>query len=463
MLFPTVDKQLIWIITGIGLGLGVTLTVIGLLGFNQNRELSALVSTATATKTPTDVATPTPTASATATPTLTPSATETSTQTPTPTQTSTDTPTPTPLPPTLTPTVTFTPVITETASLTETTVFQGLDQDPVITATLELTQTTNLTSSQVITPVGTPTPSPTPVPRTVSVPTDIPDYTAAEDHFWFGRPFSEDYFTWGSYTYPYGSNGRGQYFWHHGIDIQNAQGATVIAVGDGTVTHAGPDDTVQLQLGPWPDFFGQAVVIEHDQRWHDQPVYSLYGHVSKTLVQVGQHVQEGEPIAEVGQLGVALGPHLHLEIRLGAATYFDTRNPDLWVRSDPGFGVIAGRVVDYQNYFVPQQLVTLHRASAPSRFWRETFTYPDNEVQSDDDYVETFTFSDVPAGQYVIKTFFDGRQLTVPITVTNRATSFVLLDQTQPPPPPPTPTPLPEPAPAATPALAGEEAGQQNE
>ncbi|HEX9924783.1 MAG TPA: M23 family metallopeptidase [Anaerolineae bacterium] len=461
MLFPKVDKQLIWIITGIGLGLGVTLAVIGLLGFNQTRELSALVSTATATKTPTDAATPTPTASATATPTLTPTATETPTQTPTPTQTSTDTPTSTLLPPTSTPTITFTPVITETASLSETTVF--LAQDPLITTTLELTQATSLTSSQVITPVGTPTPSPTPVPRTVQVPTDIPDVTAAEDHFWFGRPFSEDYFTWGSYTYPYGSNGRGQYFWHHGIDIQNPQGATVIAAGNGTVIHAGPDDTVQLQLGPWPDFYGQAVVIEHDQRWHDQPVYTLYGHVSKTLVRVGQHVQEGEPIAEVGQLGVALGPHLHLEIRLGSATYFDTRNPDLWVRSDPGFGVIAGRVVDYQNYFVPQQLVTLHRASAPSRFWRETFTYPDNEIPSDDDYVETFTFSDVPAGQYVIKTFFDGRQLTVPITVTNRATRFVLLNQAQPPPPPPPPPPLPEPAPAATPAPEGEEVGAQNE
>ena len=56
----------------------------------------------------------------------------------------------------------------------------------------------------------------------------------------------------------------------------------------------------------------------------------------------------------------------------------------------------------------------------------------------DDDYVETFTFSDVPGGEYLVKTFFDGRQLTVPITVTNQATTFVLFQQTEPPPPPST-------------------------
>ena len=152
---------------------------------------------------------------------------------------------------------------------------------------------------------------------------------------------------------------------------------------------------------PWPDFYGQALIIEHDQTWQEQPVYTLYGHVSKLLVQVGQQVKAGDPIAEVGQLGVALGPHLHLEVRVGDITYEDTRNPDLWIRPDPDFGVIVGRVVDHQNYFVPQQLVTLHRADNPSTFWRQTFTYPDNIVNTDENFVETFSFSDVPAGSYL--------------------------------------------------------------
>jgi len=324
--------------------------------------------------------------------------------------------------------------LTETALITS---------EAAITVTLELTETTNLTNTGSITDVGTPTPTPTPVPRTVMVPTDIPDYTEAEDRFWFDRPFTDEFTTWGSYYYPYGTNGRGQYFWHTGIDIQNPQGTPIVAVGKGTVIYAGPDD--QLPVGPWPSFYGQAVIIEHEQTWKDQPVFTLYGHVSQIFVSVGQSVEAGQPIAAVGQLGVALGPHLHLEVRVGDGLSYDaTRNPDFWIKPDRGFGVIAGRVVDYQNYYVPQQLVTLHRANEPGRFWRQTFTYPDNIVNSDDDYGETFTFSDVPVGRYLVKTFFDGRQLTVPITVTNQATSFVLFQQTEPPPPPQIPMPTPQ-------------------
>lgn len=449
MLFPSADKQTLRIIAGLVLGVLLTVVVVVLINLAQARELAGLAATATATKTPTKMATATPTPSSTPSPTRTPTATSTPTNTPTPTHTATSTPTPTPthtpLPPTFTPTLTIT-VGQQMPPQAENDVSPPpVNPEQSLTVTLALTQTAGLTQTQAITPAGTPTPTPTPVPRTVPVPTNIPDYRQAEDHFWFTRPFTDAFFTWGSYYYPYGTNGRGQYFWHSGIDIQNPEGTTILAVGDGTVTFAGPDDAVSLGL--WPGFYGQAVVIEHNRRWKNQPVYTLYGHVSKVLVQVGQQVKAGDPVAEVGQLGVAIGPHLHLEVRLGQGNYIDARNPDLWVRPDEGFGVIAGRVVDYQNYFVPQQLVTLHRAENPGRFWRQTFTYPDNIVKSDDDYNETFSFSDVPVGSYLLKTFFDGRQLTVPVTVTNRATSFVLLRQTQPP-PPPTPTPLPEPLPA---------------
>jgi murein DD-endopeptidase MepM/ murein hydrolase activator NlpD len=256
----------------------------------------------------------------------------------------------------------------------------------------------------------------------------VPSDTVVAGHLWFTRSFTQAYRTWGSYYYPYGSNGRGQYFWHYGTDIENPQSTTIVAAGDGTVSHAGPDD--QKLLGPWLNFYGQAVMIEHDRRRQEQPVYTLYGHVSRVLVQPGQRLKAGDPIAEVGQLGVAVGPHLHFEVRVGVATYDDTRNPDLWVQPDPGYGVIAGRVIDAQGYYVPQHLVTLHRAESPSRFWRETYTYADNEVNADEDYFETFTISDVPAGNYLLKTFFDGRQLTVPVAVTDGAISFVELRQT---------------------------------
>ena len=454
-----IDKHTILTLIGLGLGLIVTLIVIiAALGFNEVSQLIISAATATATKTPTRQATATetstPTNTATGAPTNTPTAVNTAT--PTATSTNTVTPTATPIPPTATPTpepATPTPPVAPEAApalaaieaIAPETVTETLfiSTEP-ITTLLGLTQTTTLTVSGVMTPAVIPTPTFTPAPRTVEVPLDIPDYRQAQDHFWFARPLAAPYSGWGSYYYPYGTNARGQYFWHFGIDIQGAHGAPVLAVGDGRVIQAGPDTTSETQLGPWPDFYGQAVVIEHDQHWQDLPVYTLYGHVSQTLVQVGQPVKTGQEIARVGQLGVAIGPHLHLEIRLGAGAYFDTRNPDLWLRPDPGYGVIAGRVVDYQNYFAPQQLITLHYVDDPKRFWRQTFTYPDNVVNSDDQYRETFTFADVPEGDYLLKTFFDGRQLTVPVTVREGATTFVLLRQTEPP-LIPTPTPGPPP------------------
>jgi murein DD-endopeptidase MepM/ murein hydrolase activator NlpD len=209
-------------------------------------------------------------------------------------------------------------------------------------------------------------------------------------------------------------------------------GAPILAVADGVVVRAGPDD--EIPFGPSLNFFGQALLIRHEQEWNDLPVYTLLGHVSKVLVSEGQPVKRSDVVAEVGQGGVALGPHLHLEVRVADMNYQDARNPDLWVMPDLGYGVIAGRVIDAKGYIVPQQPIFLHPAEEPDRFWRETFTYPDNVVKPDVEWGETFTFADVPVGGYVIKTYFDGRLYTRPITVTNRTTAFVLIEGVTPPP-----------------------------
>jgi murein DD-endopeptidase MepM/ murein hydrolase activator NlpD len=271
------------------------------------------------------------------------------------------------------------------------------------------------------------------VPRTVLASSlNLPDPLQAQDHLWFTRPFTDAHNIWGSPYYPFGTNNQGQYLWHHGIDIQNPMGTPILAVGDGVVVRAGPDTVIPF--GPSLNFFGQAVLIRHEQGWGDMSVYTLYGHVSKILVQEGQMVKAGDVVAEVGQGGVALGPHLHLEVRVEDLAYQDTRNPDLWVRPDPGYGIVAGRVIDAQGYLVPQQPVFLHRVEEPDRFWRQTFTYPDNVVKPDVEWGETFTFADIPVGGYVLKTYFDGRLYTRPLTVTNQATAFVLIEGISPPP-----------------------------
>lgn len=56
--------------------------------------------------------------------------------------------------------------------------------------------------------------------------------------------------------------------------------------------------------------YGNCVMIEHPNK-----LISVYGHLSKILVRVGQTVQEGEQIGVEGSTGRSTGSHLHFEFR----------------------------------------------------------------------------------------------------------------------------------------------------
>ena len=390
--------------------------VMGFITLNQKREPAVAQATVTPTATATATETPAPTATATATRTPTATATASPTRTASPTATDTATAAPTD-----TPAATPTPVSTATPTP------ETPDGTPAITNTPAPTDTPTPAGTPTDTP--TPTLTPTPVPRTVRA-ENLPDYTKAIPHLWFTRPFTDEFATWGSWYYPYGTNNNGQYLWHRGIDIQNPEGTPIVAVGDGLVVFAERDDT--RAVGPNTDFYGQAVVIQHSRGITTTaepdktlPVFTLYGHVSNVLVKAGDTVSAGQPIALVGQEGIALGPHLHLEVRLGENSYLATQNPDLWVRPDPGYGIIAGRVIDADGFYVPQQLMVLSRAATPDKFWRQTWTYPDHRYTPDPGLGETFTFADVKAGEYIVKTSFDGHNFSVPVTVRDGEISFV--------------------------------------
>jgi murein DD-endopeptidase MepM/ murein hydrolase activator NlpD len=87
---------------------------------------------------------------------------------------------------------------------------------------------------------------------------------------------------------------------HEGIDIRAPKGTPVRAAEAGRVIHA--DATLAG--------YGKMIVIKHAGR-----LYSVYAHNSKLLVDVGQFVEKGDEIAEVGATGNATTPHLHFEIR----------------------------------------------------------------------------------------------------------------------------------------------------
>ncbi|GEM46692.1 M23 family metallopeptidase [Deinococcus cellulosilyticus] len=85
---------------------------------------------------------------------------------------------------------------------------------------------------------------------------------------------------------------------HGGLDIFAPQGTLIKAARFSTV-YAGFDSSG----------YGNTVVINHGGGWQ-----SRYSHNSQLLVQVGQHVQNGQAIALVGRTGYATGAHLDYRI-----------------------------------------------------------------------------------------------------------------------------------------------------
>jgi murein DD-endopeptidase MepM/ murein hydrolase activator NlpD len=158
-------------------------------------------------------------------------------------------------------------------------------------------------------------------------------------------------------TYRYGDTQSARRLIHHGIDIKNLLGTPVLAVAEGVVIVAGNDKLTRY--GEKEDFYGNLVIIQHDFSEIRKPIFSLYGHLSKVEASVGQRVKTGDKIGRVGMTGVAIGYHLHFEVRVGENRYENTRNPELWLKPlmDSGGkigGALAGRIIN--SYGKPMRI-----------------------------------------------------------------------------------------------------------
>ena len=196
--------------------------------------------------------------------------------------------------------------------------------------------------------------------------------------------------------YPYGTTAEGQYLLHHGLDTTNDTGTPVVAVADGVVVVAGNDR--ETTWGPRTNFYGNLVIIRLAQRYKDQDVFCLYGHLNSVSVQEGQQVTTGDELGTVGQTGIAMGPHLHFEVRLGENDYAHTRNPALWLKPLDGCGTLVGRVVDAQGRPVAEQRLTLRKASGGTPI--TIYTYLNQGVNPDDDWSENLVIWDLEQGAY---------------------------------------------------------------
>lgn len=293
-----------------------------------------------------------------------------------------------------------------------------------------------ITPAPLLTPTATtaPEPGPTPAPVRFSLPTPgaepisvwrpplypVPWALSPVDHFYFTRPIAADQVNWPDPTYRYG----GVFFAdvkHTGIDIPADEGAPVIAAGPGTVTWAGwglyygdPSNT--------DDPYGQAVVIRHDFGYQGKPLFTVYAHLKQVDVARGQWLDSGETLGLVGDTGATTGAHLHFEVRLNEENFFQTYNPELWLAPPQGWGVMVGRVTDTGNVPLVAKEVRVWPVEDEYQIWY-TQTYgdnPDNEkspLHSDLYYRENYVLSDLPAGDYAVDIFFEGRVLRQFVTI----------------------------------------------
>lgn len=109
---------------------------------------------------------------------------------------------------------------------------------------------------------------------------------------------------------------------HPGYDIRAKFGSETRPVQKGVVV------TMAYEFGG----YGRYIIIEHENG-----IRTLYAHMSKSFVDVGDEVTQDTIIGLVGSTGHSTGPHIHFEVRSGTAYV----NPAKLMPVIPAYGLLA--------------------------------------------------------------------------------------------------------------------------
>ncbi len=90
------------------------------------------------------------------------------------------------------------------------------------------------------------------------------------------------------------------YTFNSGIDISAPLGQVVHAAGSGEIIYTGNIKG-----------YGQIIIIDHGGR-----ITTLYAHLSKILIDIGDKVKKGQSIGQVGDSGGVSSTRLHFEVRV---------------------------------------------------------------------------------------------------------------------------------------------------
>ena len=248
-----------------------------------------------------------------------------------------------------------------------------------------------------------------PITATTEVPCDpfSTDFCITDGHLILQRPIHPPGNDLVDASYRYGSTANGTREPHHGVEFPNASGTPVHAAAEGTVLFAGADQ--EALYAPWPNFYGNLVVIEHAEQ-----LFTLYAHLSQIDVSPGQKVSAGEQIGEVGRTGGAIGSHLHFEVRRGEAEdYFATQNPELWLVPPKGgdgnpLGTLMVSATDEEGNLIKTAKFTIGYYPDPSQTASTVYygiTYSPDMLNGNENAV----WSELPAGRYRIAVEMNGQ------------------------------------------------------
>jgi murein DD-endopeptidase MepM/ murein hydrolase activator NlpD len=122
-----------------------------------------------------------------------------------------------------------------------------------------------------------------------------------ENHIYLKEHTPDMWPTWGMIT---------SRFWvwrgghrHKGLDIGNNVGTSIQTTASGVVIYSG-----------WHGSYGRKVIIYHGPGLNDASYSTVYAHLSRIYVKVGDEVSKGDVIATMGNTGNSTGPHLHYEV-----------------------------------------------------------------------------------------------------------------------------------------------------
>ncbi|MFA5358613.1 MAG: M23 family metallopeptidase [Patescibacteria group bacterium] len=97
------------------------------------------------------------------------------------------------------------------------------------------------------------------------------------------------------------------YGWRHtGLDIADKGSPPIYAAESGKV--------IRAQASGYNGGYGKNIIIDHGNG-----LQTLYGHLSKLYVTVGEQVSRGQTIGVMGTTGRSTGIHLHFEVRIGGS------------------------------------------------------------------------------------------------------------------------------------------------